>query len=381
MNAPAKIASDGDDAFRATHVGASEVAALFDCSPYLTRFELFHRKAGNISTPDFMAKGMPNNERIEWGLRLEPAIIAAAADRLAVLAVPGVTLAPTVVAADLPSVVHVIQYPEVQGNLEDMVKAYGPAGVAILVRSRREAADVVRLHGEQLCESVHNDHGEPSWVTLTRAACSLLVNPADNVAFRTLYEAEEPYVSARTSFETFARSTGRARFLLAEYLRALRSQEGEATLLGWIAGVESTDEVTVDAVAARVLAFDRRDKSETVDPSTIYGPALDRLGILGRSIRDAADVLAFPSDTDRFETIAKAGRVAVSTVHAAKGREWPGVIVASAEWPWRKKRDGTQAEEWRTFFVAITRAKSELAVAVPPDVDTGGIFDDLGGAS
>lgn len=81
MNAPAKIASDGDDAFRATHVGASEVAALFDCSPYLTRFELFHRKSGNISTPDFMADGMPNNERIEAGIRLEPAIIEWACDR------------------------------------------------------------------------------------------------------------------------------------------------------------------------------------------------------------------------------------------------------------------------------------------------------------
>lgn len=81
MNAPARILSDGDDAFRAAHVGASEVAALFDASPYLTHFELFHRKAGNISTPDFMADGAPNNERIEAGIRLEPAIIEWACDR------------------------------------------------------------------------------------------------------------------------------------------------------------------------------------------------------------------------------------------------------------------------------------------------------------
>lgn len=75
----AEILSDGDDAFRAAHVGASEIAALFDASPYLTHFELYHRKAGTIATPDFMAEGMPNNERIEWGIRLEPAIIDAAA--------------------------------------------------------------------------------------------------------------------------------------------------------------------------------------------------------------------------------------------------------------------------------------------------------------
>lgn len=77
----AEALSDGDDEFRARHVGASEVAALFDCSPYLTRFELWHRKKGTISRPDFMADGMPNNERIEAGIRLEPAIIAWACDR------------------------------------------------------------------------------------------------------------------------------------------------------------------------------------------------------------------------------------------------------------------------------------------------------------
>lgn len=81
MNAQTKILSDGDDAFRLTHVGASEVAALFDCSPYLTHFELWHRKAGNIATPDFMADGAANNERIEAGIRLEPAIIEWACER------------------------------------------------------------------------------------------------------------------------------------------------------------------------------------------------------------------------------------------------------------------------------------------------------------
>lgn len=73
-----------DDAFRASVVGASEVAALFDASPYLTRFELWHRKAGNIATPAFDAiadDGTPENERVYWGVRLEAAIIDAACER------------------------------------------------------------------------------------------------------------------------------------------------------------------------------------------------------------------------------------------------------------------------------------------------------------
>jgi predicted phage-related endonuclease len=78
VNAPLDIKAlgDPDHDFRSTHVGASECAALFDCSPYVTRFELWHRRKGNIASPD-----LSDNERAEWGLRLEPAIIAAASDR------------------------------------------------------------------------------------------------------------------------------------------------------------------------------------------------------------------------------------------------------------------------------------------------------------
>lgn len=75
---------DANAIFRAQHVGASEVAALFGCNPWLTEFELWHRKVGNIATPEFNAiadDGTPDNERIYWGVRLEAAIIDAAKER------------------------------------------------------------------------------------------------------------------------------------------------------------------------------------------------------------------------------------------------------------------------------------------------------------
>lgn len=84
MNAPANHREIDDAKFRAAHVGGSEVAALFDCSPWLTRFELWHRKAGNIATPAFNEiadDGTPEDERIFWGVRLEAAIIEAAKER------------------------------------------------------------------------------------------------------------------------------------------------------------------------------------------------------------------------------------------------------------------------------------------------------------
>lgn len=84
MNASLDTKALDDATFRASVVGASEVAALFDASPYLTRFELWHRKTGDIATPEFDATkddGTPENERIYWGVRLEAAILEAACER------------------------------------------------------------------------------------------------------------------------------------------------------------------------------------------------------------------------------------------------------------------------------------------------------------
>jgi len=72
-----------DAAFRQSVVGAAEVAALFDASPWVTRYELWHRKRGTIATPDFNAvvDGKPENERIYFGVKLEPIVIEAACER------------------------------------------------------------------------------------------------------------------------------------------------------------------------------------------------------------------------------------------------------------------------------------------------------------
>lgn len=53
---------------RKQNIGASEVAALFNASPYTTKKILWHEKAGEIERGDF------GNERMTWGNRLEQAI-------------------------------------------------------------------------------------------------------------------------------------------------------------------------------------------------------------------------------------------------------------------------------------------------------------------
>jgi predicted phage-related endonuclease len=61
---------------RAKDVTSTQVAALFDASPYLTHLELWHQKA-NGYFEEFVA-----DERVRWGDRLEAAIAAGVAEEL-----------------------------------------------------------------------------------------------------------------------------------------------------------------------------------------------------------------------------------------------------------------------------------------------------------
>lgn len=62
---------------RAKNIGASEVAALFDQSPWITRFTLWHQKAGRIpyNSPE-------GDMRMNIGKRIEPFIAELVADSL-----------------------------------------------------------------------------------------------------------------------------------------------------------------------------------------------------------------------------------------------------------------------------------------------------------
>src|SRR5438876_1235420 len=56
---------------RAKHVGGSEVAALFNESPYLTRYQLWNIKAGLIEPPN-----LDDDERVQAGQFLEDGIVS-----------------------------------------------------------------------------------------------------------------------------------------------------------------------------------------------------------------------------------------------------------------------------------------------------------------
>lgn len=57
------------DAMRADALGGSEIASVVGLSPWVSRFALWHRKAGMIGKQDI-------NHSMEWGTRVEPVIVA-----------------------------------------------------------------------------------------------------------------------------------------------------------------------------------------------------------------------------------------------------------------------------------------------------------------
>lgn len=59
---------------RTQDVTSTEASCLFDCSPYLTLFELWHRKK------DGLVVGIEPSERMRWGTRLQDAIAAGIAE-------------------------------------------------------------------------------------------------------------------------------------------------------------------------------------------------------------------------------------------------------------------------------------------------------------
>ncbi len=68
------IAMATDD--RTQFIGSSDVAALFDAHPFMSRWELWQTKKGNLPPPS-----LDDVERVQWGVRLEDAIAHGLADQ------------------------------------------------------------------------------------------------------------------------------------------------------------------------------------------------------------------------------------------------------------------------------------------------------------
>ena len=85
-----------------------------------------------------------------------------------------------------------------------------------------------------------------------------------------------------------------------------------------------------------------------------------------QSLEDYLESFALLEETDRTEEDENADAVTLSTVHAAKGLEYPVVFAVGMEhglFPHeRALEEGSEDEEKRLFYVAVTRARTKLVL-------------------
>lgn len=111
--------------------------------------------------------------------------------------------------------------------------------------------------------------------------------------------------------------------------------------------------------------FDRR--LEEIDELVLYTADFESVQ---EFLSDVALLTNLDSEVEKMAEESK-DAVRLTTVHQAKGLEWPAVIVLWATdgmFPSSRslnESDGGEAEERRLFYVAVTRAKDELFLCVP----------------
>ena len=227
-------------------------------------------------------------------------------------------------ASGADDVVESLERESLGGAVTTMAAFLGRENVAVLCRTNYECEQAAAELGD-MAAVVRREESRPLRVAIAMAR--LVLNDGDDSSFRLLWKHDG---GSEDDLRRIERESGHARSLYAtarrEYLctqsLARAARYDSSTKFGWLVG-------------------------------TTLGP--DGVALL--PLQEALDALAERQDADAFAGIGD--RVAVSTVHAAKGREWEGVVFCDF-----KPRN---EEDERVRFVAVTRARRELCILEPLD--------------
>ncbi len=127
----------------------------------------------------------------------------------------------------------------------------------------------------------------------------------------------------------------------------------------------------LDAFYARLLrkSFENAEERED-DVREVASQAQTQAPTLADFLQNVALLTNAEAELDRADGRGEADRVRLSTVHQAKGLEWPFVIIIWAcEGMFPSSRslgeNEDDSEERRLFYVALTRARSRLVIVSP----------------
>jgi len=242
--------------------------------------------------------------------------------------------------------------------LEILLRHVPPArygGGAVLTRTNR-VADLIVDREPNRFHRVRNVVEDPLRAAMAMARLSL--NHANPSACAHLLRVQG---MTDTQIEIHRGRAGRRRSLLAQMrtmdvaeipsLMAFLPEEGAARRLPFASVFAAVCTVRPDWADQRDGILERLDRTGISEAPLPH--ALDRL----------ADELRL--DGAGWDYAARHELVGVGTVHGAKGREWDHVAVVThaGSWP----APGTDPEEWRTLYVALTRARRSVRILELPE--------------
>jgi DNA helicase-2/ATP-dependent DNA helicase PcrA len=251
-------------------------------------------------------------------------------------------------------VVKDVQPGQIADIIREELKTYAPSQIAVLARRHStldELARELKMHRDIPFTQIGGAEEVPKTGAFrtVRGYLRLAVNPKDARAFMAIATAERISTGALID------------------LRA-KANAGKASLAEAY-GMEMPK--NLGSIQARL---------HDSDPHTDYLPAIKYMQeiMLAEAIIDTQElleVLSMETHQDRMRTVQDT--VVLSTIHAAKGLEWPVVLVIGLnadQFPSKRSmREGREEEERRLAYVAFTRAEEKLYLvhAPPQSADDG----------
>jgi DNA helicase-2/ATP-dependent DNA helicase PcrA len=139
----------------------------------------------------------------------------------------------------------------------------------------------------------------------------------------------------------------------------------------WAILIDEIGAMFNERFAATAKNLVTEDEDEKGDPGSVVlslaksfpGPA----ALMQFAARCANETVELDGETTQDDL--PPGRVIISTIHKAKGLEWPVVFVSASQDQFPHKRSANVPEEERCFYVAVTRAKNECHLTYASEVN------------
>ncbi len=303
------------------------------------------------------------------------------------------TLRPTLPGGDKPAVYQVYDSVAQSMSVVRLIHRYAARGwkysdMAVLYRSHFHSIDLQMLltrgrvpfnitSGTGVFESAH----VKDLLSLLR----LVVDPQDRLAFERLVTLF-PGIGEQTAAKMWAKLDGRCDLGTEAGRKALEAAFRPAARQVWRPVSEAVaayfaERTATGAEPVSALVNEFLDRFYTERLQKEYENPDDRIDDIlevARQVTDHGSLEAFLQDValltsaDVDENLGPnvhSNKVRLSTIHQAKGLEWPIVFIIWAceeMFPSAKAlKDGDDSEERRLFYVAVTRAKNSLSFFVP----------------